>query len=174
MAIRELGHHWVWQLRLTHLPWKKWPPFHKWYFQMHNMKEKFCISVLISLKFVLNGPIDSKTALVQVIAWRCKGDKPLSELMLNQFTDTYAALGRNELIENIDISQTKQSTTISVVYFIGYTIYTYEHAMYTKKNKKNPNHPRRSHDHTYNSSRGLLSQWVSELIVQMWCSYFQN
>ena len=43
------------------------------------MNEKFCISIRISLKFVPNGQIDNKSALVQVIAWRWSGNKPLSE-----------------------------------------------------------------------------------------------
>ena len=37
-----------------------------------------------------------KTALVQVMDWHRTGDKPLSEIMLTQFTD--AALGRDELM----------------------------------------------------------------------------
>ena len=45
--------------------------------------------IFISLKFVLRSPIDNKPALVQVMAWRQTGDKPLPELMLTQFTDAY-------------------------------------------------------------------------------------
>ena len=33
-------------------------------------------------KFVPKYPIDNKSALVQVVAWRRTGDKPLPELML--------------------------------------------------------------------------------------------
>ena len=51
--------------------------------------EKFCILIQISLKFVPKGPIDNKAALVQVMAWHLKGDKPLSEPMLTQFTEAY-------------------------------------------------------------------------------------
>ena len=47
------------------------------------------ISIQISLKFVPNGPIDNKPALVQVMAWRRTGDKPLPEPMLTQFIDAY-------------------------------------------------------------------------------------
>ena len=43
------------------------------------MNEKFRILIQISLKFVPKGPIDNKSALVQVMAWRRSGDKPLSE-----------------------------------------------------------------------------------------------
>ena len=42
-----------------------------------------------SLKFVPRSPIDNKPAFVQVMAWRRKGDKPLPELMLTQFSDAY-------------------------------------------------------------------------------------
>ena len=53
------------------------------------MNEMFCIWIRISMKFVPKRPIDNKSALVQVMAWRRTGDKPLPEPMLTQFTDTY-------------------------------------------------------------------------------------
>ena len=45
--------------------------------------------IQISLKFVLRSPIDNIPAFVQVMACRLFGDKPLPELMLTYFTDTY-------------------------------------------------------------------------------------
>ena len=39
------------------------------------------ISIQISLKFVPKGPIKNIPALVQIMAWRRPGDKPLSEAM---------------------------------------------------------------------------------------------
>ena len=53
------------------------------------MNEKFCILIQIPLKFVTKGLIDNKWALVQVMAWRWTGDKPLFEPMLSQFTEIY-------------------------------------------------------------------------------------
>ena len=53
------------------------------------MNEKFNISIRISLKFVPVGHIDNKSALVQVMACRRIGDKPLPEPMQTQFTDAY-------------------------------------------------------------------------------------
>ena len=44
--------------------------------------ENVWISIKISLKFVPKGPINKIPALVQVMAWRRPGDKPLSEPML--------------------------------------------------------------------------------------------
>ena len=54
------------------------------------------IWIQFSLKFVPNGPIDNKPALVQVMTRRLFGAKPLPEPMLSQFTDTYAALRGDE------------------------------------------------------------------------------
>ena len=51
--------------------------------------ESVWISITISLKFILKGPIDYKSALVQVVAWHRTGEKPLPESMLTQFTDAY-------------------------------------------------------------------------------------
>ena len=51
--------------------------------------ESVWISITISLKFVPKGPIDYKSALVQVMAWHRTGEKPLPESMLTQFTDAY-------------------------------------------------------------------------------------
>ena len=40
------------------------------------------ISIKMSLKFVPKGPINNSPALVQIMAWRRLGDKPLSEPMM--------------------------------------------------------------------------------------------
>ena len=40
------------------------------------------ISIKISLKFVPEGPMNNIPALVQIMAWRRTGDKPLSEPMI--------------------------------------------------------------------------------------------
>ena len=45
--------------------------------------------ISISLKFVPKSPINIKSALVQVMAWRRTDDNPLPEPMLAQFTDAY-------------------------------------------------------------------------------------
>ena len=42
----------------------------------------FRVPIKISLKFVPKGPINDITALVQIMAWRRPGDKPLSEAMM--------------------------------------------------------------------------------------------
>ena len=50
---------------------------------------KACIVIKTSLKSVRKGPIDNNSALVQIMAWRRIGDKPLFEPMLTRFTDAY-------------------------------------------------------------------------------------
>ena len=51
--------------------------------------ESVWISITISLKFIPKGPIDYKSALVQVVAWHRTGEKPLPESKLTQFTNAY-------------------------------------------------------------------------------------
>ena len=47
-----------------------------------SWKKMYEFSIKISLKFVLKGPINKMSALVQIMAWRRPGDKPLSEQMM--------------------------------------------------------------------------------------------
>ena len=46
------------------------------------LNENVRISIKISLKFVPKGPINNNPALVQIMAWRWSGDKPISEPMM--------------------------------------------------------------------------------------------
>ena len=46
------------------------------------LNEYVWISIKISLKYVPRGPINNIPALVQIMAWRRQGDKPLSEPMM--------------------------------------------------------------------------------------------
>ena len=53
------------------------------------VNENVRIAIKFSLKFVPKGPISNIPALVQMMAWRRPGDKPLSEPMMTQFNDVY-------------------------------------------------------------------------------------
>ena len=46
------------------------------------LNENVWILIKISLRFILKGPINNIPALVQIMAWRRPGDKPLSEPMM--------------------------------------------------------------------------------------------
>ena len=46
------------------------------------LNENVRISIKISMKFVTKGPMNNNPSLVQIMAWRRSGDKPLSEPMM--------------------------------------------------------------------------------------------
>ena len=70
--------------RITPPSWTNWSPF-----RIDLIKCIFSTKGFISLMFVSKGQIDNKWALVQVMAWRRTGAKPLSEAMLIKFTYVY-------------------------------------------------------------------------------------
>ena len=51
-------------------------------FKCISLNENASIAIKISVKFIPKGPINNILALVQIMAWRRPGDKPLSELMM--------------------------------------------------------------------------------------------
>ena len=64
----------------------KWTHFADDIFKRIFLNENIWIPIKISLKFVPKGPINNIPALVQIMAWRRSGDKPLPEPMI---TDAY-------------------------------------------------------------------------------------
>ena len=56
--------------------------FPDYIFKSIFLNENVWIPIKISLKFVPKGPINNIPALVQIMAWRRPGDKPLSEPMM--------------------------------------------------------------------------------------------
>ena len=67
---------------LTHWGWDKIDA-------ILQRNENAWIPIKIPLKFVPKGPINNIPALVQIMAWRRTGDKPLSEPMVTQLNDAY-------------------------------------------------------------------------------------
>ena len=64
--------------------------FADYIFKLILLNENVRISIKISLEFVPWGPIINIPALVQIIAWRWPGDKPLSEpMMVSLLTHIY-------------------------------------------------------------------------------------
>ena len=53
------------------------------------LNENVWIPIQISLKFISMGIINNIPALVQTMAWRRPGDKPLSEPIIAYFADAY-------------------------------------------------------------------------------------
>ena len=60
--------------------------------------ENVWIPIEISLKFVPKGPINNIPALVQIMAWRRSGDKPLSEPMMVSLT-THICITRPQWVK---------------------------------------------------------------------------
>ena len=62
--------------------------------------ENCCILIKFSLKYVRKGPIDNNPALVQIMAWRRSGDKPLSEPMMISLP-THICVARPQWVKGI-------------------------------------------------------------------------
>ena len=62
------------------------------------LNENIRISIKISLKFVPKGPINNIPAMVQIMAWRRPGDKPLSEPMMGSLP-TYICVTRPQWVK---------------------------------------------------------------------------
>ena len=78
-------HHFQWKVTFpvnTLWPRQNGSHFTDDIFKCIFLNENGWISNKISLKFVPKGPINNIPALVQIMAWRRPGNKPLSELML--------------------------------------------------------------------------------------------
>ena len=67
----------------------------KWIF----LNENVWISINISLKFVPRGPINNIPTLVQIMAWRRPGDKPLSETMMARLP-THICVARPQWVKD--------------------------------------------------------------------------
>ena len=66
------------------------------------LKENVWIPTKISLKFVPKGPINNIPALVQIMAWRRPGDKPLSEPMMVSLL-TYICVTRPQWFKSLQL-----------------------------------------------------------------------
>ena len=67
----------------------KWPPYSKEISNCIFMIENGCMLVKIVLKFVHGGPIDKKSVLVRIMAWRQPGDNPLAGPILTLYIRVY-------------------------------------------------------------------------------------
>ena len=70
------------------------------------LNETFRISIKISLKFVPKGPINNIPALVQVMAWRWSGDKPLSEPVMVILL-THICVTRPQWVNTLKLKQNR-------------------------------------------------------------------
>ena len=84
---------------LTHGPRQNGRHFPDDIFKWIFLNENVWISINISLKFVPRGPINNIITLVQVMAWRRPGDKPLSEPMMVR-SPTHICVTRPQWVDN--------------------------------------------------------------------------
>ena len=77
--------------------------------------ENVWISIKISLKFVPKGPINNIPALVQIMAWRRSGDKPLSEPMMVSLP-THICVTRPQWVNDITSFPSTPTITLPRVF----------------------------------------------------------
>ena len=77
------------------------------------LDENVWIPIWISLNFVSKGPINNILALVQIMAWRRTGDKPLSEAMMVRLP-THLCITRPQWVNQVllDILTTQKGSSI--------------------------------------------------------------
>ena len=75
------------------------------------LNENVWIFITISLIFFPKGRINNIPALVQIMAWRRRGDKPLSESMMISLP-THICVTRPQWVKKIDIVSIKRSGII--------------------------------------------------------------
>ena len=79
------------------------------------LNENIWILIKISLKFVPNGPINNIPALVQIMAWRQPGAKPLSEPMMVSLRTHICVAWLNELTDDdIDMFSFADEKTVTL------------------------------------------------------------
>ena len=92
------------------------------------LNENVRISIKISLNFVPKGPINNNPALVQIMAWRRSGDKPLSEPMMvsllthicvtrPQWVNDWFVINLNKLLNKQDHKQHKKVMKIGLKFY---------------------------------------------------------
>ena len=100
-------------------------------FKRMFLNENIWILITISLKFVPKGPINNIPALVQIMAWRRPGDKPLSEPMLvGSLTHIYAT--RPQWVKYI-VCLCEKNTHLSLFEWSYSSIRTPQHRILIKK-----------------------------------------
>ena len=85
------------------------------------MNENVRISINISLKFVPKGLINNILALVQIMAWRRPGDKPLSEPLMVGL-QTHICVTRPQWVNS-------QPVLVRLIMNIGYYVWSHTNIM---------------------------------------------
>ena len=95
-------------------PWTKWPPI--WQTTFSNA---FSWMKMIDFRFKFHWiffsrtPIANTPALVQVMAWRRKSDKPLPEPMMTQLIDAYIQVTRERWVNHVSRNKFQWTSAIN-------------------------------------------------------------
>ena len=103
----------------------------KWIFLNKNV----WISINISLKFVPMGPNNNIPTLVQVMAWRRSGDKPLFEPMMVGLP-THICVTRPQWVNDIKIRRAKSRTLGKYLSHLLFYFSKWLNSLYQKKRWK--------------------------------------
>ena len=107
--------------------------FGRRHFQMQFRQRKcFHFNISISLNFVPEGPIDNKTSLVQVMAWRLIGDKPLQRVQWWRSSMTQICVTRPHWVNNIKTTFERNFYAI-IVLLVGWCMYILLNQMITDR-----------------------------------------
>ena len=114
----------------------------------------------IWLKFVLKSPIDNVPAVVQIMAWHRRGDKPLSELMMAQITDAYVfhSASMSWLVQPIYFSV--NTNCIIVVHLRAINRHTHTHTHL------------HTHTHTHTHTHKQTHTYAVELTIMASCHLY--
>ena len=82
----------------------------KWIF----LNENVWISINISLKFVRRDPINNIPTLVQIMAWRLPGDKPLPEPMMVRLS-THICVTRPQWVKTVIVTNVRYTLSVYMI-----------------------------------------------------------
>ena len=117
-------------------------------FKCSFLNKNVWISIKISLKFVPKGLINNIPALVQIMAWRPPGDKPLSEPMLVS------------LPTHICITQPQWVNLIIIFHVSAVKWVTFNSKGVVQLTRINPSKPNKTHTHTSISKITLTARFM--------------
>ena len=86
------------------------------------LNDNIWIRIKISLKFVPKGPINNIPAIIQIMAWRRPGNKPLSELMVVSLL-THICVAQPQWVNKNHITATVFDDWVPIVLIYGYPIF---------------------------------------------------
>ena len=108
------------------------------------VNENARISIKFSLKIVPRGPINNIAALVQIMAWRRPGDKPLSEPMM-VYLLTHICVTRPQWVNALKLSQSYAKSSHLKILCKGYKLLVHTQEFFAQKRCTHGYKPKQIH-----------------------------